>query len=228
MMMLKRFSSQLSAVGATKQNTRIVLLFLLLFPFMLAANAFAEEDTANMHCYKYEDFVSFLDISTDELTDASFYTINIDNCRDLNISVQSLFEAFPMRVLEREEPGNAGILRYVAFDLEDGSRLFIFVDNNVLTNVCRMEPRCTVDEFSTIKRGAFPDDVINIDRNTVFNPFIQWGPVSYHCLSDGTYYMIKYKQSRYSLETFTVDRIEAISREYCLSILSTLLPEDMP
>ena len=98
--------------------TSVVLLFLLLFLYILNANAFAEEDTANMRCYKYEDFVSLLDLSEDESTDASLHTINIANCRDLNISVHSLLEAFPMCVVDREVPENAGTLRYVAYDLQ--------------------------------------------------------------------------------------------------------------
>ena len=47
-------------------------------------------------------------------------------------------------------------------------------------------------------------------------------------MNDGTFYMIKYKQSSDSLEEFTVDGIEVISKDECLSILSTLLPDDMP
>lgn len=207
----------------------IVLLFLLLLVFILNVNAFAAEDTANMHYYKYEDFASFLNFPEDEATDVFSHTINIVDCRDLNISVHSLLEVFPMYEADREVSQKGESHRYVVYDLENESRLFVFVDNNVLTNVCRMEPRCTVDEFSTIKRGvSSPNDVVNIDRNTVFNPFIQWGPVSYHCMNDGTFYMIKYKQSLDSSEKFTVDGIEAISKDECLSILSTLLPDDMP
>lgn len=227
-MTTKQFSSQSSATGAVKMYTSVAWLILLLFLYIPYANAFAEEDTANMRCYKYEDFISFLGLSEDESADASLHTINVANCRDLNISVHSLLEAFPMCVLDREVQENAGNVRYVAYDLQEGRRLFVFVDNNVLTNVCRMEPRCTVDEFSIIPKGGSPNDVVDVDKNAVFNPFIQWGPVSYHCLSDGTYYMIKYKQSSYLLEEFSVDSIEAISKDECLSVLGTLSPDDMP
>ena len=228
-MTMKQFSSQSNVTGVTKMYTSVVLLVLLLLLFMLNANAFAEEDTVNTHCYKYEDFASFLGFAEDEVADAFLHTINVADYRDLNISVHLLLEAFPVYVVDREVSQQAEAQRYVAYDLEGGSRLFVFVDKSVLTNVCRMEPRCTVDEFSAIKRGASsPNDVVNIDRNTVFNPLIQWGPVSYHCLNDGTFYMIKYKQSSDSLEEFTVDGIEAISKDECLSVLSALLPDDMP
>ena len=214
--MMRRFSVRLREIGAANMVRALALLLILLIA--LCAGAYAE---GNVQDYKNEDFAEYLKFDkNDEAADALLHTISIADCREQNISVQSLLQAFPDYAAYREAQG------YAAYNLEGGSRLFVFFEDDVLTNVCRMEPRCTVDAFSAIEKGvSSADDVIGIDKNAVFNPFIQWGPVSYHCLDDGTYYMVQYKQSP---EAFTVEDVSVISSEECLSILSAISPEDMP
>ena len=211
-------------------NKNIALLFMILFLFLAPnTNAFAGERQENKP-YCFEDFVEQIDLyKENESENALFHTISIATYKDSDVSVQVLLELFPNYVVDREVSADTNSRRYVAYDLDDGSRLFFFVDNDVLTNVCRMEPRCTVDEFLTIKTGvSSPYDVIGIDKNAVFNPFVQWGPVSYHCLDDGTFYRVTYRQLPHSLEEYLVDEIIPIQQNECLTILKDLVYTDMP
>lgn len=230
-MMMKRFSFRSRGIGAIDLCVNAILFFLMLLLLSVpGTDAFAEEGTENMQSYKYEEFAAYLSFPKgDDPAMVFSHTISVADGRALNVSVHSLLRAFPDFVVEREMPSSAGMKRYVAYKLEDGGRLFVFTDDNKITNICRMEPRCTADEFSAIEKDvSSPYDVVGIDKNTVFNPFIQWGPVSYHCLSDGTFYMVRYKQSSYSPEEFTVDYVAEISKDECLSVLSVISPDDMP
>ena len=166
--------------------------------------------------------------------DVCLHTINIANCQKLNISVHSLFEEFPAYNVVRKLSANAETHvseneRYVVYNLVDKSALFIFIKDDILTTVCRMMPRCLAKEFALIEQGvSSPSDVVGIDENAVFNPFIQWGPVSSHCLNDGTFKQITYTQLAHSPDEFVVKDIVTISQDACLSVLRDIYPEDMP
>ncbi len=235
-MMTKQYFSRLSEIGVISVYRSIVLIFLLLLLLIIPnTSSFAEEVTEIMPSYKYEDFVTYLELSQEgELADVFLHTINIANCQKLNLSVHSLFEEFPGYNVVRELPTNEETYvskyeKYVVYNLEDESTLFIFIEDDILTTVCRMMPRCSAEEFASIEQEvSSPGDVVGIDENAVFNPFIQWGPVSYHCLNDGTFKQITYTQLAHSPDEFVVKDIVTISQDACLSVLRDIYPEDMP
>lgn len=228
-MSAKRFSSRFGTSKAANSFRVFTALFLLFaFSFVPSTGACAE---AASH-YRYEDFASFLGFTEEKESSEPFlHTILIADCSERNIASHSLIEFFPNYDAIRELPPSEEVQSraYTVYRLEDGSNLFFFMENDVLASVCRMIPRCTVDDFSAIQSGlSTPGDVVALDANTVFNPFIQWGPVSYHCLSDGTFRQLTYKQSADSTDEFVVDEITTISQGECLSVLRDLLCEDMP
>lgn len=225
--MMKQFLSRSNRIGG---YTNIICLFMVLLLLSSSnLNALSEANPPKT-VYHYGDFSIYLSLPDRNVSGDIFtQTINIADCRNLSISVQTLLTAFPNNAIDREITTNIGSQRYVAYDLDDGSRMFIFINNDLLTNVCCLEPMCTVDEFAKIETGlSSPYDVARIDRNAVFNPFIEWGPVSYHCLNDGSFYRIQYRQSSHSAEEYTVNDVTIIQKDECLNVLSAICPDDLP
>lgn len=232
-MTMKRSFFQSSEIGVIDLHKSSALIFLILILSIVPGVSAYREDGLNfMTHYKYEDFVAFFELPEEtEIADALYHTISVANLQESNISAHYLFENFPAYNIVREQPTNeeACFGKYVVYNLADKSALFIFIEDGILTNVCRMMPRCTKNEFSSIVQGvSTPCDVVGIDDNAVFNPFVQWGPVSYHCLDDDTFWRITYTQSDYSSEEFVVDGITMVPHNECLTILHYIYPDDMP
>lgn len=227
---------RLIETGATKTGKSHMAIFLLaVLLISLCAFASAEE---NIAYYTYEDFDSFLKLSEETYFDHLLdHSITVSYLVGKEISVQVLFDEFPYYTVLREETRkkvNAfGIpydsFGYITYHLKDDSILYIFFEKEMLCEVCHMKPRCSPEEFAKIKEGRYlAEDVIAIDANSSFNPVVSYGPVTYHCLSDGTYRRVIYEQSLSNLERFVVSKIEEIQQDDCRTMLAYIFTEDMP
>jgi hypothetical protein len=232
-MMTGRSIFRSSGIGVTNLYKIIALILLLILLSIISGDgAFGEDGVSFMPHYKFEELISHFGLPREtETTNALYYTIAVMNLRELNISKYSLLDKFPAYNVVREQLPNeeSHFGEYVLYNLTDESALFIFIEDDTLTNVYRMIPRCTVKEFDSITEGlSSPYDVIGIDKNAIFNPFVQWGPVSYHCLDDGTFRQVTYTQSDYSSPEFVVKNVTSISQNECLTILCRMYTDDMP
>lgn len=208
---------------------RFFMLIILYAFFFHSSSKLFEEEYSTLK-YSYSDFDAFLGLSReDTYQDPLLYTIK----RSFNIegNENSIYEKFPAYRIVREMQNidNSYDDKYIVYDLSDDSALFIFIEDEKPSYICRMMPRCTTWKFRfLVKKGLSPADVINIDENTVFNPFIQWRPVSFHCLSDGSFWRVIYKQSRENRSEYFVDSITMIPQNECYSVLRYIHINDMP
>jgi len=201
----------------TNRHTSLLLLLLLLATLLCPALG---EETR----YRLDDFAAYLEWQPATApADEFLTTVTLDVFEEGRFPEAALLEHFPA-LAAREGTGSE---RYLACPLADGSALFLFIENGSLTSVCRMLPRCTVEAFASISEGASPETVAAVDPNTTANPFLEWGPVTYHCLADGTFRQIRYRQMA-SSKGFVVDEITTIPQENCLCILRALRTADMP
>lgn len=231
-MMMKLFSSLLRRIGAIDLWKRIMWMTLMSFLVAIQCTVSFGKDVSFMTRYKLDDFLQYFgQAQASENANALYHTILVSDLYESNIRTDSFFERFSAyNVLrERSEGLDFSSKRYVAYDLTDQSVLFIFIEGDMLTSAYRMIPRCTAKEFHSIMQGiSTPYDVVEIDANAVFNPFIQWGPVSYHCLDDGSFRQVTYMQSDRSTSEFVVKNVATISQKDCLSVLSDICLDDMP
>ncbi len=227
---------QLIETGATKLEKGMMFISLLLILLIsLCAFTSAEE---NIAYYTYDDFDSFLELSKEaDLDHVLDHNITISWLPGKEISAQALFDEFPYYTVLREQTLKdvnwLGIpydsFGYAAYRLEDDSMLYIFIEKEILSSVCHMKPRCSPEEFAKIKEGRYlAEDVIAIDANSSFDPIVSHGPVTYHCLSDGTYRRIIYMQSLFDTDYFVVKKIEEIQHDNCRTMLAYIYTEDMP
>ena len=209
---------------------RIVAILLLFFSVI---NALAEEETCATTHYSWEDFVRFFDIVySAEKEEYLYQTSNTFDLYLLELSEQALYEEFPVynTIQEYSYDNEQNCGKCVSYTLRDGSGLFIFIEDGMLEYVYHMVKRCTAKEFfdRIVLEYSTPDDVVNVDKNAVFNPLIQRGPCSYHCLSDDTFWEITYKQSSLSPHILVVRSIRAVSQDEALPTLGFISISDMP
>lgn len=198
---------------------RISPLLLLLLLVSLLSPALGEEMR-----YTLDDFAVYLEWQPKmTFADEFLTTVTLEVFEEGRFPEAALLERFPALAAREGTSGE----RYLTCPLADGSALFLFIDNGSLTSVCRMLPRCTVEAFASIAEGASPEVVAAVDPNTTASPFLGWGPATYHCLADGTFRQIRYRQTD-SSKGFVVDEITTIPQEDCLCILRALRTADMP
>lgn len=198
---------------------RTSLFILLLLLASLLCPALGEETRCTL-----DDFAAYLEWQPATApADEFLTTVTLEVFEEGRFPEAALLERFPA-LAAREGTGGE---RYLTCPLADGSALFLFIDNGSLTSVCRMLPRCTVEAFASITEGASPEAVAAVDPNTTANPFLRWSPATYHCLADGTFRQIRYRQTD-SSKGFVVDEITTIPQEDCLCILRALRTADMP
>ena len=234
-MTMKPFIFQSNGIGVNPSDIikcLVLLIFVLLLPINPACNALGEEETLIVSDYQFDDFLSFFEVCPEtKPMDAIEHSIIVTSLSETEITEQALFDRFPNYITIREQfPNNeSNGKKYVVYSLSDESRLFIFIEKGKLEGVYRMVPLCDADAFAHIMPGiSSPEDVIRIDGNSSFNPFIQWGPVSFHCLDDGTFRQVTYKQCRLILTRYVVMDIVTISQDACLTIYRDIYAEDMP
>lgn len=205
------------------------VICIILIALILTNNVYGEENVKNMPGYQLDDFLNFFDIRLDKKNDLLCQSIVLDNLFYLQLSGQKLFENFPIyesiRGSKSDERRNYSC--YVTYHLTNGNRLVVFIKDGYVAYVCYLLSACSPSNFSLITEGTPANEVIKIDANTVFNPFIQWGPISEHYTSDGTIWRIVYKQAETFMGEFVVESVDEIAQHECLTILRYIDVDDL-
>ena len=187
-----------------------VIVFALAVLYSHAGRAISTTPT-----YDYSAFHEFFSI--DEKTDIYSHSVVVDSIIN-PCSKDEILARFPEihEIIEKDDGEHVNrflndIDKYYVYMLSDGSKLYIGIANDMVDHICRVWPKCSVDLFNSIQIGkTTPDDIILLDPNAAFNPFISWGPVSFHCLDDNTFRLVTYMR-RENEENFSVKGVKKIS-----------------
>lgn len=224
----------LSGIGVIIMKRWLTIMLALLF-LLLSNNAIGEEIT--MQRYEYNDIISYLKqldsrYAVNGMEEHSIYSYTngaFVYTEDSNVAVDLLFEKFPnyKAIRDNQDKWQRVGDKYAVYDLIDDSVLFVFIRDSRVESAWRMTKRCTQIVFDTLIPGvSTAEDVIRVDRNSVFSPFLSYSPVSFHCLEDDVFAMIKYENN--SDWNTLIKWIKIIPKEMCAAIIISILTEDMP
>lgn len=211
--------------------------FLLILFFSFTAAVLGEEDLVGAQELRYsrDDFIGFFrtygyDTTVREPERVDYKTVVFASFHSTPVSMVSLIERFPEYLTESmsTDRTDEDVDGYIVYALDDESALLVFIDNGNISALARFTSLCPAPVFdlTVIPFITTADMVAEIDKNTVFNPFIEWGPVSFHLMADGSFRQVTYMTIGTS-RVLCVKDVEVVSREDCLSNLKEVNAEDL-